>query len=150
MKDEVLNLASNVICDDEGYVDHVYPDNLGIPTCGIGFAVKDLTDIEKNILGESPYTKENCLKVLALKLSSVYDQLSHAIGFFTTLSNMRQVALLDLAYQIGVHGLLCYKHMLVDLKIGDIKQAAIDEMDSLEAKQTPNRAKHIRDLILQG
>jgi len=149
-KSSVLATASQAICDDEGFKSETYLDSLKIPTIGIGFRCSLLTTQDWNILGIPPVSKENCLKLLALKLDSEYDSLSQKIDFFTNLTFNRQIALLDLAYQIGVQGLLGYKHMLADLRAGNIQQAGIDEMDSLEARETPRRAKHIFTLLTEG
>lgn len=149
-KSSVLATASQAICDDEGFRANSYLDTEGVDTIGIGFAKKDLTPEEKQILGDEPVSKQSCLVVLGMKLSSEYDNLNQKIDFFTSLTFNRQIALLDLAYQIGLHGLLGYKHMLADLRAGNIQQAGVDEMDSLEARETPRRAKHIFTLLTGG
>jgi len=58
-------------------------------------------------------------------------------------------ALLNMAYQLGVSGLLNFSKMLTALQAGDREEAAREALDSLWAKQTPNRARRVA-LLLRG
>ena len=55
--------------------------------------------------------------------------------------------LLNMSYQLGVGGVLKFKKMLEALKNKDYVEASKQGMDSLWAKQTPNRAKRLMDRL---
>lgn len=58
-----------------------------------------------------------------------------------------QRALAHMAYQMGVDGVLGFKGMLMALERGDRETAAVSALDSAWAKQTPQRANRVIDLI---
>jgi lysozyme len=148
---DILDEACKQISMDEGYKAKPYFDTEQVLTIGIGFAIRDLTLAEKAILGNlNEVTYLDSLKVLFLKVSRVYDELSARLPWITQLPGMVQVGILDLTYQVGVDGLLKYKKMLLSLTARDYINAELEEMDSKEARQTPKRALHIKQLIQSG
>jgi len=146
-RENIINQASIEIYKDEGFKNFVYDDTEKIPTEGIGFKVSALSDLERQIL-EKGITLENSLKVLGMKLDRVYNELSNGINFFTVLPDNCQIALLDLAYQVGSEGVMAYHKCLSALEQKDYLEAGLEIIHSKEAVQTPNRAKHIQKLIL--
>lgn len=58
-----------------------------------------------------------------------------------------QRALVNMAYQLGVSGLLNFRKMLSALQIGDRAEAARQALDSRWARQTPNRANRVAAMI---
>jgi lysozyme len=146
MKENVINQACIKIYANEGFKNFIYQDTEGVDTEGIGFRVSVLSESEKSILSAG-ITVGNCLKVLGLKLDRLYNELCNGIYFFNTLPDNCQIALLDLGYQIGCRGVQGYHDCLRALEIQDYKTASEEILNSKEARQTPNRAKHIADLI---
>jgi lysozyme len=63
------------------------------------------------------------------------------------LSDDRQRALLNMAYQLGVDGLLEFHHATAALEAGDYAAAASHFLDSKWARQTPARAERVVNLI---
>lgn len=61
------------------------------------------------------------------------------IHFWDSLDVVRQSVLLDMAFNMGIHGLLGFKEMLACLEKGDHKGAASAMLDSLENEQVPGR-----------
>ena len=51
------------------------------------------------------------------------------------------IVLVDMAYQLGLHGLFKFSKMLTALQAGYYNKAAEELLDSRYAKQTPERAK---------
>lgn len=58
-----------------------------------------------------------------------------------------QRALAQMAYQMGVDGVLAFKLMLAALERGDRETAAINALDSAWSKQTPARAQRVAELM---
>lgn len=132
----------NIIQDlerDEGFRGSVYQDHLGFWTLGYGF----LVDARKG--GEIP--KPIAEYWLHYKVRKIAADLDVKIPWWKTQPDDVKRALLNMAYQMGVDGLLKFKSTLRLLKDGLRVDAADQALKSLWAKQTPERAKRVTDLI---
>lgn len=120
---------------DEGEVLHVYKDSLGYYTIGVGILV------DKRKGGglrpeESEFIFQNRMRL-------VREELTRRIPWMTKLDEARQGVLLNMAYQMGVQGLLGFKNTLAMLQRGDYEGTARGMLNSLWARQTPNRANRL-------
>jgi|TARA_R100001463_G_scaffold115866_1_gene171101 lysozyme len=120
----------------EGFVEHVYDDSLGIPTIGYGFAIKDL------VLQE-----DLCDEILLRKLRILGRSVMSKFPFFDSLPSDCKTVLMEMCYQLGVTGVSKFKKALKAMEDGDWEKAADEMLDSKWAKQTPNRAKEMSDII---
>ena len=77
-------------------------------------------------------------------------ELSRRIGFFLELDSVRQDALINMAFQIGVGGLLKFKNMILALNEANYWHASREALDSRWARQTPGRAKEVAKMIENG
>ena len=57
------------------------------------------------------------------------------------------IVLFDMAYQMGLAGLMKFKNMLAAIKVQDYNLAAHELLDSKYAKQTPGRAQRNAQLL---
>lgn len=138
---------SNIVDDlvrDEGFKPLAYRDHLGKLTVGIGF----LIDPEEQGRIEMPRAVANLWMLEILKERR--KALDAAIPWWRDLSEGRQRALLNMSYQLGVAGLLKFKKMLALLEGRIWKAAALEALDSRWARQTPERAERICDLLRSG
>jgi GH24 family phage-related lysozyme (muramidase) len=71
-------------------------------------------------------------------------------GAFDTLDEVRQAALVDMAYELGEHGLLEFEHMLAGLCAQDWQMAHDACLDSAYASQVPSRARKVAAMLLTG
>lgn len=125
--------------DDEGFRGSVYQDHLGFWTLGYGF----LVDARKG--GEIPKPiAEYWLHYLVRKKAA---ELDAKLPWWKSQPDDVKRALLNMAYQLGVDGLLKFKTTLGLLEAGNREGAADQALKSLWAKQTPERAKRVTDLI---
>lgn len=76
---------------------------------------------------------------LQLRVMTLYNQLCIALSFYGVLSEMRQAVLLNVAYNLGLNGLLAFKHMLGYLANGDYTSAVAELLNSKAARQLPTR-----------
>ena len=120
----------------EGFVEHVYDDSLGIPTIGYGFAIKDLV-LEEDL----------CDEILLRKLRILGKSVMGKFPFFDSLPSDCKTVLMEMCYQLGVTGVSKFKKALKAMEDGDWEKAADEMLDSKWAKQTPNRAKEMSDII---
>jgi len=119
----------------EGFEERPYPDPLHgwkVPTFGYGFTY--ISEKEAEVL------LYNRVKKIEKELS---DKL---LNFYTQPRNVRFV-LIEMAYQIGINGLMKFKKTLKLIEQGDYKSASVEMLDSKWANQTPNRAKELSDII---
>jgi len=127
---------------DEGVVKHVYLDHLGYQTIGAGFLV------DKRKGGGVPDPVIDFW--LDYEIEQRRNALKTMLPFFNALGPARQDALINMAYQLGVNGLLGFNRTLHYLQRGDYELAAKEALDSIWAKQTPERAKRIAEQIKTG
>ena len=120
----------------EGFRDRVYKDTLGIDTIGYGFAIKDLVldeDISEMILRR--------------KLDSLIDRANKRFKFLKDLPIKAQDVIYEMCYQMGISGVSKFKKTLLYLENHEFKMASKEMLDSRWARQTPNRAKKLSDII---
>lgn len=123
----------------ESYRQFPYTDNTGHLTCGIG---RNLSD-----RGISP---TEAFYLLDDDIIYFYSKLSHFLNFFYKLSENRQIALIDLCFNVGVQGFLNFKNMILALEAFDYERAAKEMLDSKWAEQVGERATCLADIIRTG
>lgn len=112
-----------------------YLDQLGIPTIGYGFTYITLDEGDL---------------ILRNRVQMIYALLRNKISFFSELNHYVQEVLVEMAYQLGVPGLLKFKKTLKYLSAGENKKASAEMLDSKWAKQTPARAKELSNIVLHS
>lgn len=128
--------------EDEGEVLHAYNDSEGYLTIGIG------TLIDKRKGGgllpeESAFIFQNRMRILK-------DRIRKALPWFDELDVARQGVLLNMAFQMGVDGLLKFKNTLRHVQARQWTAASVGMLDSLWAKQTPERAERLAEQMRTG
>lgn len=130
------NLSDQLIRDEDEVL-YAYKDSRGLWTIGVGCL------IDRRGGG---ITREESRYLLANRIASKRAQLLAALPWFSTLDDVRQGALLNMAFNLGVAGLLTFTDFLPLMKDGMWQEAGEDLLDSLWYKQVGDRAKR---LILQ-
>jgi lysozyme len=123
---------------DEGYVPHAYEDSLGYLTIGYGTLIDKRgggipEDVASILLQR--HVDENIAKV------------NKQLPWLSKHPEHVQRAIHNMAYQLGVAGLLSFKNTLRLVEQKRYNEAADNALLSLWAKQTPNRAKRTTDLL---
>lgn len=131
------NIRKRLI-EDEDIVLHAYEDHLGYLTIGVGRL------IDKRRGGG--ISREEAMMLLDNDIAARVSQLDGVEGF-SSFPEPVQEALVNMCFQLGFSGLLLFKKMWAKLRNGDWSGAADEALDSRWAKQTPNRANRIADLI---
>lgn len=127
---------------EEGFRSKMYVCSEGYATIGYGTKVsmRQLPREDHMIhdyYGALEIDRDTAKMMMLKHLTRMYDSMPPV---YQTLSEERKVILLSMAYQLGMTGLLKFKKMWVALEEGDFKEAAVQMMDSLWARQTSNRA----------
>jgi len=123
----------------EEFVSAAYKDSRGYLTIGIG----RLIDARKN----GGITEDEALYLLRNDLQRTTEDLYTRMSWLHNLSEIRQAAIIDMAFNLGVAGLSEFKRMLAALQDGDYERAADEALRSQWAEQVGIRAEDIDEMI---
>jgi lysozyme len=76
--------------------------------------------------------------------------LQAALPWITALNEVRQRVLADMAFNMGVAGLLTFHTFLAHLNAGRFEEAAVAMLDSRWARQVGDRAERLATMIRTG
>ncbi len=132
--------TAQVIREEEGTSLEVYQDHLGNLTVGVGHKIVPKDKLE---LGDT-ISDACCTSLFIYDLKRAEDgaaQVYHGASKGSVIFHI----LTCMVFQMGVAGVLKFKKMLAALKDRDYAGAAKEMLDSLWAKQTPERAQRLAD-----
>lgn len=147
-----LSLTDDVIAAvgrEEGWREYVYDDYsgnpvtrgsqlIGFPTIGYGFRID---------AGGEPMPKEVADLWRRIIVEKRIAELTARWQPFNRQPYEVKCALVEMAFQLGVSGLLKFGLMLGALERGDRATAAVNVVASRFGEQTPARAQRVADLI---
>lgn len=143
-----MSLLENIKAH-EGFRDHIYKDSLGKTTIGYGFLVAALSPDELKLNGGKiePMNKEVAEKILNSKVAKLQKRLFQCLPWLGSKPQNVQDTLIEMAYQLGLAGLMGFRHTLGCIEAGDYAQATKNLKASLLYRQTPKRVEgYIRGL----
>lgn len=129
----------DLLKEQEGYRRNPYLCTQGYNTVGYGRNL-DTAGIDEE---EAEY-------LLKRDIERCRKELARNLDMFDSLSNVRQDALINMAFQLGVSGMLKFKTMLFHLSRGEYEDAAMEALNSRWYRQTPNRAIKVAKMIETG
>jgi lysozyme len=127
---------------DEGEVLTAYSDSLGYLTIGVG----RLVDKRKG----GGITAEESAYLLANDIRDKTAAVIKALPWAEHLDPVRFGVLQNMAFQLGVNGLLGFKNTLSLIQGGNYERAAEGMAASLWAKQTPARCARLQKQLVTG
>lgn len=130
-----INSLVDQLIRDEGIVLHAYQDHLSFWTIGVG----RLIDKRKG----GGITRSEAEYLLQNDVYRVRREVETKLPWFAKLDPARQGVLLNMAFQMGIRGLLGFKNTLAMIERGDYKAAAKGMLNSKWAQQTPARCKRL-------
>lgn len=127
---------------EEGRRRAAYQDHLGYWTIGVGRLIDErkgggLSDAEIDLL-------------LANDIAAKSRAVATALPWSTALSAPRQAVLVQMAFQMGLDGLLGFKNTLAAVQRGDYDAASRGMLESRWATQTPARAYRLAEQMRSG
>lgn len=130
------------IINHEGMQKSVYKDSLGFYTIGIGFCVDAKLNLGLSI--------EECMMILRLRITNLENRLSQ-YAWFSGQDDVRKGALIELAYNMGVTGLMTFVKFLAAMQAKDYLTAAKELTDSKWATQvSKDRVNNIWNRVRLG
>lgn len=144
----------------EGLRLQVYKDTLGIDTIGIGRNLED-RGISKEELDWMDYpsidhvyewgiTEADAVYLAQNDVQIVEDELLNAHPCLDRLDSVRQLVLIDMAYNMGVPRLCLFKKMWSAIHVDDFVTAAKEMLDSRWANQVKGRATKLANAMHNG
>lgn len=134
-----LTQTEAYIKQEEGYRRHMYKCPSGKWTIGIGLNL------------EAGLPEDEAEAILRLRLDKLKAQLGAELPWFQALNEARQAALLSMAYQMGLAGLLSFSTSLGLMAAGKLEEASRQMLNSRWAtKQTPERARRTAYMVRYG
>lgn len=126
----------------EGFVGHAYQDHLGYWTIGYGRLIDERRG--------GGISRDEGEFLLNNDVQAVIEQLNDHLPWWAHLDQARQTALVNMAFQLGVDGLLQFRNTLHLLQNERWKHAAREALNSRWATQTPRRAHEIAEILRTG
>jgi lysozyme len=116
-----------------------YYDTVGKLTIGVG---RNLTDVG--------ISKDEAQYLLATDINKVIVQLDELLPWWRDLDEVRQRVLADMAFNMGIHGLLEFTTTLGMVKVGEYADAADQMLRSKWARQVGKRARRLSRMMETG
>lgn len=95
-------------------------------------------------------TESEAMAMLKNDIAQTMERLDAVLPFYKHLEPVRRDVLTNMAFQIGVSGLLKFKKTLDYIAQADYSNASVEMLDSRWAKQTPSRAKELSEQMRTG
>ena len=127
---------------DEGVIPHCYFDHLGYATIGVGHLIDERRG------GSLPKFLIDAL--LDYDIDKCRKELAAALHWYVKLDEARQGVLINMAFNLGVDGLLKFKNTLGFVQAGQYGEAAANMLASLWAKQVGPRAHRLATQMETG
>jgi len=154
-RDELVKM----IAIHEGIVLNVYQDHLGINTVGIGRNLDDrgITDGELLFMNKTiddvyddGLTEEEAYYLCMNDIAIVEKELLDSKPIVNQLSAVRQMVLVDMAFNMGVPRLKLFKNMWLAIEKVNYPLACEEMIDSRWASQVGNRAMKLSLAMKNG
>lgn len=132
----------------EGFSATVYPCPTGHPTIGYGTNL-DVISVP-GITADSVINEEQGERLMIAECIAKEEELLQRAAWTAELDEVRFHTLLNMAYNLGVVGLLGFKKALAAMQTSDWATAAAEMLDSKWARQVKGRSKDLADQIRTG
>ena len=120
----------------DGFRSIVYKCTAGYDTIGYGFAIKDL-ELDKDISE----------MILMQKLDNLMNRIAKTFSWWRSTDSTVKDVVVEMCYQLGVSGVSKFKKTIDHLENKRYGKASAEMLDSKWARQTPNRALELSNLI---
>ena len=127
---------------DEGNVNEIYLDHLGLPTFGIGHLVRD-TDPEHGQPVGTPVSEERVNSCFDNDIQGTITDCKNLFGNFDDLPEEAQLILCNMMYNLGYTRLSKFSKLRGSISIMDFTESANQMYDSKWRTQVPNRAERL-------
>ena len=134
-----MEMFRKLVVLNEGKRNQMYKDSLGIETIGIGHNLRD-----------KPVSDRAVYVIFEDDMAEIFPQLDKHVPWWRDLDDARQCAIADMAFQMGIGGLLGFRNTLALIRAGQYTDAAVAMRESKWHTQTPVRAERIALIMETG
>ena len=92
-------------------------------------------------------TEEESLSILSGRISDLHLKLADDLDWYDDMPPEVQGVIIEMCFQMGFAGFCKFKKAIANMKEHDWKGASGQMLDSLWAKQTPERANRLADIV---
>ena len=92
-------------------------------------------------------TEEESLHILTGRISKLHLKLGGKLDWYDNMPPEVQGVIIEMCYQMGFTGFCKFKKAIANMQDKNWKVAADEMLDSRWAKQTPNRAKRLSEIV---
>ena len=139
MRIDLLEVVKEDLIKHEGYKDEIYLCPEGIPTFGIGHAIKE-TDLEYTWPIGTPIEKERIDNAFAEDVQIALEDVEALFESPWTKPDKVQRVLVNMAFNLGRTRFSRFKRMRAAVNAHEFNQAANEMVDSLWYSQVGNRS----------
>jgi lysozyme len=139
-----IDLLMSDLLIEEGWRDSIYDDQTRRVIVS-GVIVEGVATVGCGLTG--PFTKDELMPITKSRALTAWATLQKAIPWVNDLPEPQQRALTDMAFNLGVTGLLKFHEFLGFMQAHNFEWAADDLNTTLWARQVPNRARRVQALI---
>lgn len=138
----------------EGYRKRVYLCSAGKETIGYGYNLQanplHLSSIEIAQYYKNGMIEVEAERLLKLMITQCRHQLEVTLPFFSKLDTPRQDVLINMAFNMGISGLLNFKKTLLLIESGDYAKSSVEMLASKWSKDVGNRALELSTQMKKG
>jgi len=134
-----LSELKQLLVKHEGVRAKPYHDSVGKLTIGVG---RNLDDVG--------LFKDEIDLMLTNDIFRCIDDLNSHLPWWNELDSVRQMVLVNMCFNLGVHGLLGFKNTLESIKTGNYERASQQMLESKWAKQVQGRAVELSIMMKGG
>lgn len=120
----------------EGFRSRVYKCTEGYDTIGYGFAIKDL-EMDEDVAE----------LILMKKLDDLMNRIMKTFDWWKFAEDNVKDVVIEMCYQLGIRGFSKFKKTINHLENKRYGKASAEMLDSKWARQTPNRALELSNII---
>lgn len=111
---------------------------------------KHILSIDIGINLQEGLSSDECLLIFRNRLPNYIKDLANNLPWFSMLDEVRQDALTNMCYNMGIQRLLGFHNMLTAFSQGNYDEAAKECLDSQAARDLPARYTEIANMIKTG
>lgn len=133
-----------------------YEDTRGFLTIGVGRNLDSnpLSADELAVIGHNcrslPITKEQACILLVSDILTASTALDKYLPWWKNLSEVRRRVLINMAFNLGIKGLMGLKQTLTMIRAGNYDMASDSMLQSAWASEVPEQAKRLARMIRTG
>ena len=135
-----IKTVEEMLIRDEGFRARPYRDSLGHWTVGYGYSLET----------GPPLSEETARIILKEHVGMILADLTSRMPWTKQLSQPRFGVLINMAFNLGIRGLMSFRRMLAALQAEDYEEAAIEMLSSRWARQVGSRANRLAEQMRGG